>query len=298
MKLKYKTLPDSEGGSAVPGCGTIHISEIKATLTKLSDDLEFPFDLNDYTMGSTGKSEYSGDIDVVLDDRWWGHGAAAFRENLVELYGLENTARNGAMIHLKYPIVGYNAALNKRKPRTGFVQVDFNFGNYEWEKFYHYSLGDDSEYKGAHRNLMISAICAVIDVHPFIDLNDPCPCIWEGDRPANIIRWKWGENGLIRVNRRSVKDKHGHWKRKQEDTTIAGPYIEPKTIIDILFPGYHNIHALDSMETIMTAVKATYGMVEQERVWQRSAANFYDWKDGRNFYYPEEISKYFPIDDK
>jgi len=57
MDLKYKTLPINEAGTAVQGCGTIHISEIQTTLTKLSDELGFPFDLNDYTVGSTGKTE-------------------------------------------------------------------------------------------------------------------------------------------------------------------------------------------------------------------------------------------------
>jgi hypothetical protein len=48
----------------------------------------------------------------------------------------------------------------------------------------------------------------------------------------------------------------------------------------------------------MAAVKRNYGMTDCERIWKRSAANFHDWKDGRNFLYPEEISKYFPTDDK
>lgn len=297
MKLNYISTPTDLGGTAVPGCGTIYCTEIKPTLAKLSNDLEMPFDFNDYVLGSTGKREYSGDIDLVVDDKWWGQGVPAFRQNLEEAFGKENIARNANMLHLKYPIVQYDPGLNEAQPRTGFVQIDFNFGDTEWEKFYHY-VDEESAYKGAHRNLMISAICAVIDVHPFIDVDDPCPLVWEGGRPANVVRWKWGENGFIRVNRRSVKDKHGHWKHKQEDTIVAGPYTDPKTIIDILFPGYHNIHALDSMETIMTAVKATYGMVEQERVWQRSAANFYDWSQGKLFKYPPEIDAYIPPNDK
>ena len=290
--MLFRSLPDSEGGSAVPGCGTIHISEIKPTLTKLSDDLEFPFDLNDYTTGSTGKSEYSGDIDVVLDDRWWGHGAVAFRENLVELYGLENTARNGAMIHLKYPIVGYNATLDNRKPRTGFVQIDFNFGNYEWEKFYHHSPGDDSEYKGAHRNLILAAICSAVNTieSKEVDTNN---------RPITQIRYKFGENGLIKVKRTSQRDpRSNQWMKKQHDEVMEGPFTTLEEVVRRLLPCNGTSADLFSLETIMVAVKRNYGMTDCERIWKRTASNFYDWKDGRNFYYPEEISKYFPIDDK
>lgn len=292
MELKYKTVPESLAGSAVPGCGTIHISEIKATLTKLSDDLGFPFDLNDYVTGSTGKSEYSGDIDVVLDNRWWGYGPFALRENLVELYGVENTARNGSMVHLKYPIVSYKEELQERKPRTGFVQVDFNFGDYEWEKFYHHSPGDDSEYKGAHRNLILAAICSAVNK---IESKETDTL----NRPISQVRYKFGENGLIRVERTSQKDsRSGQWMKRQNDEVLDGPFIDPETVATRLLPCDGTPADLFSLETIIEAVKRNYGMTDCERIWNRAAHNFYDWKDGRNFMYPYEIHKYIPVDDK
>lgn len=297
MKLNYIRIPTDLGGTAVPGCGTIHQSEIKATLTKLSDDLEMPFDFNDYTLGSTGKREYSGDIDLVLDTAWWDHGVTAFRENLEEVFGKENVARNGDMLHLKYPIVSYKEELQGAKPRTGFVQIDFMIGDTKWKQFYHYS-DPKSAYKGAHRNLMLAAITSELNTYPYIDLNDSCPLAWEGGRPAAIVRWKWGSNGFIQVNRHSVKDKHGHWKRKQEDAVLAGPYTDPKTIAGILFPQSNPAGVFDSMETIMAAVKENYGMVDCERVWRRSASNFYEWPQGKLFEYPPEIAAYLPPNDK
>lgn len=292
MKLKYHTLPTSLGGGAVPGCGTIHRSEVRATLTKLSDDLEFPFDLNDYVLGSTGKKEYSGDIDLVLDDQWYGHGVAHLRSELEELYGKESVSRHGNMIHLRYPIVGYNPALDEAKPRTGFVQIDFNPGNVDWERVYHYSPGDDSEYKGAHRNLAIAAITTVAGC-----VNSR---ILDGyDRPAEQFRWKFGPNGLIRVHRTSVKETHtGVWKRKQEDTVLGPPILDANRIAKELFQLDGQSSDLHSLETIMAAVKRNFGLVDQERIWRRCAENFYDWPDGRNFDYPEEIAKYSPADDK
>lgn len=292
MKLKYKTLPESEGGAAVPGAGTIHISEVGPTLTKLSSDLELPFDLNDYVTGSTGKSEYSGDIDVVLDDRWWGYGPFALKENLVELYGIENTARNGSMVHLKYPIVSYKEDLLGRLPRTGFVQVDFSFGNYEWEKFYHHSPGDDSEYKGAHRNLILAAICSAVNTTKSKEVDT-------NNRPITQIRYKFGERGLIKVKRTSLKDvRSGQWMKRQNDDVLEGPFTDPAVISKLLLPVDGSPTDLFSLETIMAAVKRNYGMTDCERIWKQAASNFHDWKDGRNFYYPKEISKYFPTDDK
>lgn len=291
MNLDYIVQPTDLGGTAVPGCGTIHQSEIKATLTKLSDDLEFPFDFNDYIIGSTGKREYSGDIDVVLDSKWWDHGVTAFRDNLEQVFGKESVARNGDMLHLRYPIIGYEPLHNKCLPRTGFVQIDFNLADYEWDKFYHYSHAE-SAYKGGHRNLMISAICS----KTHMDILDHTPDSF--NRPISTIRWKWGSNGLIRVQRTSAKDRDGNWMRKQKDEVLTLPYKDPADIADILFPDDGAVDDMLSMETLMAAVKRNFGMVDQERVWKGSARNFSDWNQGKMFHYPLEISRYFLPNDK
>lgn len=297
MKLAYKTLPESMAGGAVSGVGTIHKCEVAETLTNLSNDLELPFDFGDFAVGSAGKREYSGDIDVVVDNAWWDRSISAFRENLEEAFGKENVARHGAMLHLKYPIANFHYRSNDLLPRTGFVQVDFLFGDYKWLKFYHFCDGN-SAYKGAHRNLMISAICAEIDV---ISCEDETTNLSRlhifNSTPANYLRWKWGQHGFSRVRRQRIRSEHGNWLKKSDDI-IIGPFFDPKIIIDALFPEYKDEHALDSLETLMMAVKKNYGLVEQEKVWRKAAMNFLDWSDGKNFNYPAEINKYFPINDK
>lgn len=300
MKLKYIVQPTELGGTAIPHCGTIHKSEIETTLSQLSDDTDFISDFNEYIIGSTGKRDYSGDIDLVVDTQFFDpNDIAHFRTTLEITFGSENVARNGNILHLRYPIVGYSPAYNECLPRTGFVQIDFNFGDFEWESFYHYCDGN-SGYKGAHRNLLIAAICSSVNIKPVIhEYNEKeIPIVWEGDRPANIIRWKWGSNGLIRVNRKSVKDKHGHWKKKQEDTVIEGPYIKNYDIVGALLPMTASPFALNSMESTMDAIKENFGMVDQERIWKRAAHNFSDWNQGKLFEYPEEISRYFLSNDK
>lgn len=292
MKLKYHTLPPSEGGGAVPGCGTIHISEISPTLDKLSSELEFPFDLEDYTLGSVGKKEYSGDIDVVIETAWYNAGPKTFHSDLITIFGVENTGRNGTMVHLKYPIVGFDSMKADSLPRTGFVQVDFNFGDLAWERVYHHSPGDTSEYKGAHRNLIIAAITSAVNTEtsPLLDFYD---------RPVSQIRWKWGSNGLIRVNRHGGLDpKSGKWSIKQLDTVLEGPLKDADSIARALFPYDGQASDLHSLETMMDAVKRNYGLADQERIWSRTAKNFADWKEGKYFIYPLEISRYFPPNDK
>lgn len=286
MKLRYISTPTDLGGSAVYGCGTIHKSEIKPTLTNLSNDLEMPFDFNDYILGSTGKREYSGDIDLVVDNTWWDHGVGAFRNTLEEAFGKDNVARNGDMLHLRYKIEDYNAELDEAKPRTGYVQIDFNLGDKDWEQFYHYSDGDKSEYKGGHRNLIIAAICSAVNVSKSEKLD-----YW--NRPLVTNRWKWGPKGLFRVSRETVKSsKTGLWLHSQKDEVFEGPITNPESVARVLFPNDGTPLDLLSLETLMSAIKRNYGMVDQERIWKRTAKNFYAWPQGKLFEYPEEISRY------
>ena len=53
----------SEGGSA-PGVGPIHKDEIQATLAPL--ERELGISLIDNVLGSVGKKQFSGDIDVAV----------------------------------------------------------------------------------------------------------------------------------------------------------------------------------------------------------------------------------------
>lgn len=292
MELKYKILPGGEAGTAVQGCGTIHISEIKPTLTKLSDELEFPFDLSDFTLGSTGKKEYSGDIDIVLDNKWWTDGPVVLKENLDKLFGKNNVKINGSMVHLKYSIVGYDSAKEKRQPRTGYVQIDFNFGDADWERFYHFSPGDSSAYKGAHRNLALAAITFAVNKEESVEKDSY-------DRPAWEIRYKWSPKGFSKVKRLSLIDpRSGCWMKKRQDEILEGPYFDPSVISKIIFPKDGTEKDLYSLESIIDAVKRNYNNAEQEAIWKRMASNFSDWKDGKYFEYPSEIEPYFYVNDK
>jgi hypothetical protein len=292
MKLKYITDPVDNAGTAVPGCGTIHSTEIKPTLKKLSYDLGFIIDLNNYITGSTGKRLYSGDIDLVIDDSVFNGGPKLFHLSLIKIFDPLSIRRNGDMIYLRYPIQNYNEICNELLPRTGYVQVDFNFGDIEWNKLYHYSHGSESEYKGAHRNMALESICGIVDIEKS-DIVDSY------NQPISLNKWKWGPKGFFRVNRHSIKSTQtDDWLKKQADTTIEGPYYDGNRIAQILFPKDGKISDLYSLETVMSAIKRNYSMVDQERIWRKMAQKFSNWKYGKDFLYPTEISQYFLLNDK
>lgn len=291
MKLKYSRPLPSEGGAAVPGVGTIHISEIAPTLTKLSDDLEFPFDLNDFIVGSATKSEYSGDIDVVIDKIWYDGSVEEMHQDLKVIFGSEDIARHGSQLHIKYPIENFDKNYNERLPRTGFVQVDFIFGNLEWEKFYHYSPGATSGYKGLHRNIAISAITYATA----IALTDT---IDDFGRPVSEEKWKWSPKGLLRVIRSSKQRTNGSWLKTQTDDIIDGPYTDPAFIARTIFPKDGTPDDMNSLETIISAVKRNYNSKIQAKIFKKMAESFQENTDASYFSYPAEIEQYFNIDDK
>jgi len=293
MKLNYIKEPSDNGGSAISGCGTIHVTEIKPTLDKLSKEMNLsPVNLNDFVLGSTGKREYSGDIDLVLDRDWCRWIVADLIDFLRFVYGKENVARNGDMVHLKYPIVGFDNTKNELLPRTGFVQIDFNIGNAQWERVYHASPGDTSAYKGGHRNLAIAAITAMTVLEKSEEVDT-------FNRPIRLKRWKWSPHGFIQVLRTSKRQSHTNvWMRKQDDQVTEGPYFDTDFVAKVLFEVDGTAADLESLETIMAAVKRNYGMTDQERIWKRIAENFQDWKLAKEFAYPPEIEAYFNRDDK
>ena len=111
--------------------------------------------LVDNTLGSVGKKESSGDLDIAVDEK------AISKDQLVERLtafvqkmGKDPKAwirKSGISVHFLTPIRG--------DAQQGFVQTDFMFGpDVEQMKFGLWSAGDASKYSGAERNLIMSSI--------------------------------------------------------------------------------------------------------------------------------------------
>jgi hypothetical protein len=149
----------SEGG-AMDGVGAIHIDEIEPTLDSLEKILGI--DLKNNVLGSVGKKEFSGDIDIALEIA--PEDIPAFVDKLKNIPEVLDIAKS-SVIMTKVKIADYDP--NKQvqgKPRTGYVQVDFMPGDPGWLKtFYHAPHEKDSKYKGVFRNILMSSIAAHLD---------------------------------------------------------------------------------------------------------------------------------------
>lgn len=258
------------GGNAVVGVGTIHILEIAPTLRQIERDLGFrENDLDGRILGSVGKKEYSGDIDLVFATLP-SNEMMEFFTNLKKVYGQDKVRKNGNMCNVAVPIVDFNATFIDRLPRTGTVQVDFVFGEEEFTRLFNYSPGDTSKYKGVHRNIALSAVASWIDRKESAELDNQ-------GRPIEKIRWKWGPAGFFKIKRYSRKDKNGDWIKTQSDEQIGSVKYDPKLIAEIMFGDGAEVSDLNSLESIIEACKRSYDKEQQEKVFDTFAYNLIDY---------------------
>ena len=140
---------DAEGQ---PLTGRINQSDVPATVAWIEQltGLSFP---RDRWLGSTGKAATSGDMDLAVDvSEISKEQLAAKLTQWIVSHKLPPAEwiKKGGEVHLRTPIQG--------RPELGYVQTDFMFfPNLDWGTFF-YSGGEDSAYKGANRNILMSSI--------------------------------------------------------------------------------------------------------------------------------------------
>jgi hypothetical protein len=237
----------TEGG-AMPGVGAIHIDEIEPTLDSLEKILGI--DLKNNTLGSVGKKEFSGDIDIALDIS--NEDLPAFVEKLKSIPEVLDLAKS-SVIMTKVKIADYDP--NKQvqgKPRTGYVQVDFMPGDPGWLKtYYHAPQEKDSKYKGVFRNLLLASIVARVNRK---DSEQKLP----DGRAMQSERYMWSPtDGLVKVLRTPEPNKKGDgYTKKNNNKIIDGPYKDPDEIAKVLKLG--TADSLYSYETLRKAMDENY----------------------------------------
>ena len=250
-----------EGGS-MPGVGPIHIDEINPTLDTLEKHLGI--DLKNNVLGSVGKKEFSGDIDVAIQV-----DADKIPELVkkIEACPLIMDIAKSSVIMTKVKIEGFDQSKQTTKPRTGYVQVDFMPGDPEWMKTYYHSPSDkESKYKGVFRNLMIATIAAIRDSRASGETIDD-------GRSAEVERWIWSPTeGLVRIKRVPAQRKDGKgYTKKNIDTPIQKPIKNPDQIAKAL--GLDGAKDLNSFESLLAAIEKNLPADEVEKIKTSFAKN-------------------------
>jgi hypothetical protein len=140
---------DSDGQ---PVTQRINQTDVKSTIAWLEQVTGL--ELQDNTLGSTGRKPTSGDLDLAVD------ATQLTKEQLVQMLTQwaqghrfkpeEWVRKSGISVHFKTPING--------RPDLGFVQTDFMFLNdVPFSKFI-LSAPADSNYKGQDRNVLMNSI--------------------------------------------------------------------------------------------------------------------------------------------
>jgi hypothetical protein len=245
----------SEGGS-LPGVGAIHIDEINPTLVPLEKELGI--DLRNNALGSVGKREFSGDIDVALQID--ADKIPEFVERLKKSSQIMDIAKS-SVIMTKVKIMDFDEEKSDGRPRTGYVQIDFMPGDPEWMKTYYHSPHEkDSQYKGVYRNIMIASIAGSVKIENSEETIDD-------GRPLQSKRFMFSpRDGLVRVLRRPVPKKTGDgYTKKNNNKIIGGPWKTADSIAKTL--GLDNSDDLDSYETLVKAIRKNLSPEDQKKIF-------------------------------
>jgi len=267
-----------EGGH-MDGVGAIHISEIKPTLAVL--ERELGIDLTNNTLGSVGKKEFSGDIDVAItleDDQ-----IPELMKKLDSI-GIVDEVKKGPLVVLsRVEIQNYQEDLETDRPRTGYVQVDFMIDeDPEWLKtFYHSPSDKESKYKGAFRNIALGALSQFVDRQESQEKT-------EDGRPLETERYMFSsKKGLVRVIRRPVPKKNGQgYTKKNDNEVIDGPWKRGDEIAEKLRLG--DVKNLNSFETVFDAIKKNHGPEITKKFSRAFAAD----QTVQSMGIPDEIREY------
>lgn len=263
----------NEGG-AMPGVGAIHKSEIEPTLSNLEKTLGV--DLRNNTLGSVGKREFSGDIDVAIDIS--REELPAFVQKLEQNPLVLDIAKS-SVIMTKVKIENYDDSKQTDRERTGYVQIDFMPGDPSWMKtYYHAPRETESKYKGVYRNILIASIAAV---HEY----DPSNEVIDDGRPTQVDRWMWSPaDGLVRVRRTPVPKKSGQGYTKKNNNEVLISGIKTADAIAKAL-GLDTAADLNSYESLRSAMDKNY---PNEKI-QKILANFVDNSIIKELGIPEDL---------
>lgn len=229
-------------------------------------------DFMDHLLGSAGKNPTSGDIDLNMQIELYDQALVA--EQLTELLGADYVkARPGNnQIFTAVPILG--------NPENGYVQVDFMFGDYEWQKFSYWSTEVDpkaqvsryywrqdptkSNLKGLYRTELIKALVAY---------NSDWVLEENGEMIARVGPTFFHDRGCVwRYRHRPMrKDGAGRIKELKELTkdefmeiypsaVIAKADVlkDPRKVIEMIFTERHGFDSVATFETTMMSAMQVY----------------------------------------
>lgn len=157
-------------------------------------------------LGSTGKKEYSGDIDIAVSDKEWTYDALL--EFLKETMGEDNVKGNGSLNQVYTRIQRYEPVGNGNFLPSTWHQIDFMVGDIDLLEFTHWSPdAGTSQWSGSHRTELIKSVAKALSawtmVLPDNHVSNP------GEMVARVGYTLNHDKGLVHGGRFAPKRKDG-----------------------------------------------------------------------------------------
>lgn len=194
-------------------------------------------------LGSSGSARFMcGDIDIAVPVGALNNGAKVSAHPDVK-----SCSQHGNVISFIIEIPG--GEISHSQLRNGLVQVDLIGGEFEWLKQFYHS-DSKSSFKGAHRNLLISAYLAHFRVKTY---NQEWGATWETDEGPIFSQ----KNGLCHRHRTRVAKGDGTpYASKFITVTSDHSYNLPNSAV--YYFGSCYAHAFDSFESLIQSIEECY----------------------------------------
>ncbi|MCK5342504.1 MAG: hypothetical protein KAR20_03820 [Candidatus Heimdallarchaeota archaeon] len=294
--MKLDEITPKKGGYALKSSGVTRVkkADIAATIKHASKLSRVPTkDL--HKIGSTGKTETSGDIDLAVDVN--EYDPMTIHNRMITKLGEDKCTYNRGT-----KVASYAIPIRGDK-KNGFVQVDFMYTtNPEWAKFSYFSAGENSKYKGAVRAILLTSIAASIQ--------EPGTDHFEYDPDTQDLIIRAGRTvdlgqGLRRIfqHRGKKKDGSGYLKSMKSididkfkemfpDVEIKGGQViidDPQKVLTILFGSGVKPSDVESAEQIIQLIKKKFDDEKQATIFKKATDRARSVRDKMRL--PPEMSK-------
>lgn len=292
-----------EGGHAFDGVSPILKENIKDTIEYLKNIVFVPLNINDSLwtseIGSVGKKDQSGDIDIAinmfeLQNQFNVKSINDVKNILINQLNKNNipVRKVGPNIHIKFPIQGTQEG--------EFVQVDFfPSKDLEYTKMKLYSPSQhESKYKGVQRTNALGSLIKAVSMNIADDAVDeerneyidPDGRKYPGLRFQHVLML---DDGFYQVTK-SFKGKKGIVKTAQRDDSktkfITRSFQE---ILNILFgENKYSISDISSFENIWNNILMDESFPYKDKIDDIVISLYNLFNKDENTIVPDEIIKY------
>jgi hypothetical protein len=279
----------------VLSCAGVHDIEqrdIPRTLTHFSELSDIPTE-ELVLLGSTGKTAKSGDIDIAVDDS--KYCPEELHQLLLDQLGSKRCYYNPGTR------VGSYAVNINGDAGNGVVQVDLMYvKSVDWAKFAYFSPGDKSDYKGAIRAILLSAIAGTIN-------DEGIDAFVYDEEGELLVRAGWGfylPVGMKRMYQmRGISKKTGLWLKTMKNVSPDEildkfPILkfnqtnivldDPTAVVRALFGPGVEVSEVESAEDIIWQILLRFTIARQKQIFEVAKKRAADLKGKMTL--PPELS--------